>query len=110
MTRLYGRAPKGEPVLSSVPQNHGQNVTMVGALGTQGLQAVMTIDGATDTEGFRIYVKHVLGPTLVPGDIIIMNNLGAHKVVGIQQILARRGAQLLHVLPYWPDLSPVEPL
>jgi transposase len=109
MTRLYGRAPKGERVRGSVPQNYGQNVTMLGALGTDGLQAVMTVDGATDTDVFRTYVKRVLAPTLVPGDIVVMDNLRAHKAVGIQQALARRGARLLYLPPYSPDLSPIEP-
>jgi transposase len=109
LTRLYGRAPQGERVVGSVPQNYGQNVTILGALGSQGLQAVMTVDGATDADVFRTYVKHVLGPTLVPGDIVVMDNLRAHKAVGIQQSIARRGARLLYLPPYSPDLSPIEP-
>ena len=109
MTRLHGRAPTGERVVGSVPQNYGQNVTMLGALGVHGLQAVMTVDGATDTDVFRTYVKRVLGPTLVPGDIVVMDNLRAHKAVGVQQALARRGARLLYLPPYSPDLSPIEP-
>ena len=109
MTRLYGRAPTGERVVGSVPQNYGQNVTMLGALGIQGLDAVMTVDGATDAEVFRTYVKQVLGPTLTPGDIVVMDNLQAHKAVGVQQALARRGARLLYLPPYSPDLSPIEP-
>ena len=109
MTRLYGRAPTGERVIGSVPQNYGQNVTILGALGVQGLQAVMTVGGATDTDVFRAYVKQVLGPTLVPGDIVVMDNLRAHKAVGIQQAIARRGARLLYLPPYSPDLSPIEP-
>ncbi len=109
MTRLYGRAPAGERVVGSVPQNYGSNVTMLGALGIQGLQAVMTVDGATDADVFRTYVKQVLGPTLIPGDIVVMDNLHAHKAVGVQQALARRGARLLYLPPYSPDLSPIEP-
>lgn len=109
MTRLYGRALKGERVMASVPQNDGQSVTVLGALGARGLQAVMTVDGATDTAVFRTYVKRVLGPTLTPGDIVGMDNLQAHKVVGIQQAIARRGARLVYVPPYSPDLSPIEP-
>jgi len=109
MTRLYGRAPAGERAIGSVPQNYGQNVTMLGSLGVQGLEAVMTVDGATDTEVFRTYVKRVLGPTLTPGDIVVMDNLGAHKAVGVQQAIARRGARLLYLPPYSPDLSPIEP-
>lgn len=109
MTRLYGRAPTGERVIGSVPQNYGPNVTMLGALGVHGLHAVMTVDGATDTDVFRTYVKQVLGPTLRPGDIVVMDNLRAHKAVGGQQALARRGARLLYLPPYSPDLSPIEP-
>jgi transposase len=108
MTRLYGRAPAGERAMGSVPQNYGPNVTMLGTLGVQGLEAVMTVDGATDTEVFRTYVKQVLGPTLTPGDIVVMDNLQAHKAVGVQQAIARRGARLRYLPPYSPDLSPIE--
>jgi transposase len=109
MTRPYGRAPAGKRVMGSVPQNYGQNVTMLGALGVQGLHAVMTVDGATDADVFRTYVKQVLGPTLTPGDIVGMDNLQAHKAVGVQQAIARRGARLRYFPPYSPDLSPIEP-
>jgi transposase len=109
MTRLYGRAPKGERVIGSVPQNYGQNVTMLAALGNHGLQAMMTVEGATDAAVFRAYVKHVLGPTLSPGDIVVLDNLGAYKAVGIQQMLARRRVRLLYLPPYSLDLAPIEP-
>lgn len=109
MTRLYGRAPRGSRGLGSVPHNYGPNVTMLGTLGTQGLQAVMTVDGATDAGVFRTYVKRVLGPTLPPGDVVVMDHLRAHKAVGVQQALARRGVRLLYLPPYSPDLSPIEP-
>jgi transposase len=109
MTRLYGRAPRGERVVGAVPQNYGQNVTMLGALGVHGIQAVMTVEGATDTEVFRTYVRRVLGPTLAPGDIVVLDNLGVHKALGIQQMLARRQARLRYLPPYSPDLSPIEP-
>jgi transposase len=82
---------------------------MLGTLGVQGLQAVMTVAGATDAEVFRTYVKRVLGPTWRPGDLVVMDNLRAHKAVGVQQALARRGARLLYLPPYSPDLSPIEP-
>ena len=109
MTRLYGRAPAGRRVVGSVPQNYGPTVTMLGALGVHGLRAVMTVDGATDADVFRTYVKKVLGPTLSPGDIVVMDNLQAHKAVGVQQAIARRGARLRYLPPYSPDLSPIEP-
>jgi transposase len=109
MTRLYGRAPAGERVVGSVPQNYGPHVIRLGAVGLQGLQAVMTVNGATGTDVFRTSVNQVLGPTLLPGDMVVMDNLQAHKAVGVQQALARRGAQLLSLPPYSPDLSPLEP-
>ena len=109
MTRAYGRAPAGKRVLGSVPQNYGQNVTLLGALGVQGLHAVMTVDGATDADVFRTYVKQVLGPTLTPGDIVVMDHVRAHKAIGVQQAIARRGARLLDLPPDSPDLAPIEP-
>jgi transposase len=109
MTRLYGRAPTGERVMGSVPQHDGPHVTMLGALGLHGLQAVMPVDGATDTDVCRPDVTRVLGPTLVPGAIVVMDNLRAHKVVGVPPTIARRGARLLYVPPDSPDLSPIEP-
>jgi transposase len=108
MTRLYGRAPKGARVVGPVPQNDGQNVTLLGALGSQGLHAVMTGDGPMDTAVFRTSVQHGLGPTLTPGDIVVLDNLGAHKARGIQQMLARRRVRLLYLPPYSPDLAPIE--
>lgn len=109
MTRLFGRAPRGERVVDTVPQNYGPNVTMIGALSLQGLDAVMTVDGATDGAVFRAYVEQVLGPTLVAGDVVIMDNLGAHKVAGIREAIEQRGAQVIYLPPYSPDLSPIEP-
>lgn len=99
MTRLYGRAPAGERVLGPMPQNSGQHATRLGALGAKGLHAVMAVEGATDTDVFRAYGKEVLGPTLTPGDIVVRDQLPAHKAVGVQQAMARRGARLLYVPP-----------
>lgn len=109
MTRLFGRAPRGERVVDTVPQNYGPNVTMIGALSLQGLDAVMTVEGATDGEVFRAYVEQVLGPILRPGDVVIMDNLRAHKVAGIREAVEGRGAQVQYLPPYSPDLSPIEP-
>jgi transposase len=109
MTRLYGRAPRGERAVGSAPQNYGANVTMLAALGSQGIEAVMTIDGATDAEVFRVYVEQVLRPTLRPGDIVIMDNLRAHKAAGIREAIEQAGTQVLYLPPYSPDLSPIEP-
>jgi transposase len=108
MTRLYGRAPKGLRAVGAVPRNYGQQVTLLGAMSLAGIGAVMTVEGATDAEVFRAYVKHVLGPTLVPGDIVLLDNLGVHKVSGIQQMLARRRIRLRYLPPYSPDMAPIE--
>jgi transposase len=108
MTRRYGRAPRGERVVGNVPQNYGTNVTMLAALGRHGVEAVMTIDGATDAEVFRAYVAQVLGPTLRPGDIVILDNLRAHKAAGIGEAIEQVGAQVVYLPPYSPDLSPIE--
>jgi transposase len=108
MTRLYGRAPRGERVLGSVPQNYGQNVTILGALSCTGLEAVMTVEGATDADVFRAYVRQVLCPTLRTGDIVIADNLSAHKAAGVQEAIAAKGARLLYLPPYSPDLNPIE--
>jgi transposase len=109
MTRRYGRAPKGERVIGAVPQNYGAHVTILAALGSDGMEAVMTIAGATDAEVFRVYIERVLRPTLRPGDVVIMDNLRAHKVAGIREAVEQAGARLLYLPPYSPDLSPIEP-
>jgi transposase len=108
MTRLYGRAPRGERALGSAPQNDGQNVTMLGALSCTGLEAMMTIEGATDSDVFRAYVREVLCPTLREGDIVVADNLSAHKATGVQEAIAATGARLLYLPPYSPDLNPIE--
>jgi transposase len=109
LTRLYGRAPRGERVVGSVPINYGENLTMIGALSCQVLEAMLTVEGATDAEVFRAYVQQVLSPTLQPGDIVVMDNLRAHKVSGIREAIEQCGATLLYLPPYSPDLSPIEP-
>lgn len=108
MTRLYGRAPRGERVVGSVPQNYGSNITMLASLGASGLGALMTVDGATDGLVFKVYVERVLCPGLRRGDIVVMDNLGAHKVSGIREAIESKGAKLIYLPPYSPDWSPIE--
>ena len=95
MPRLYGRAPTGQRVRDTAPQHDGPQVTMVGARGIHGIEAVMTVEGATDPERFLAYLEHVLTPTRQPGDSVVMDNLRAHTVDGVQAALERRGARLL---------------
>jgi transposase len=108
MSRRYGRGPDGGRVPDSVPKNFGRNVTILGALSCTGLDAVMSVDGATDTAVFRAYVEQVLVPTLAPGDIVVMDNLSTHKVSGIREAIEVTGASLLYLPPYSPDYSPIE--
>jgi transposase len=109
MTRRYGRTVSGQRVHDAVPKNFGRNVTILGALSWYGLDAVMTVEGATDAEVFRAYVSRVLAPTLRPGDVVVMDNLSAHKVSGIEAAITNAGARLIYLPPYSPDWSPIEP-
>ena len=108
MTRLYGRAPKGERVLGSVPHDHGPNVTIIGSISLEGVEAAMSFEGAVNGDIFRVFVEQVLAPTLREGDVVVMDNLPSHKVKGIEEAVQKRGAQLLYLPPYSPDLSPIE--
>ena len=108
MTRLRGRCPRGERLVAAVPHGHWKTSTFVAALRTTGLTAPLVLDGAMNGEAFRAYIEQSLVPTLAPGDIVIMDNLGAHKVAGIREAIEACGATLLYLPPYSPDLNPIE--
>ena len=108
MTRLYGRATPGERVVEAVPQNYGSNITMLCAISLSGVSAPMTVSGAVDGIVFKTYVEKVLCPTLSPGDVVVMDNLPAHKVSGIRELIEEVGAKLIYLPPYSPDLNPIE--
>ena len=108
MTRIYGRGAKGERVLETVPQNYGENITMLATLSLAVITAPMTINGAVDGIVFKVYVAQVLCPTLAAGDVVVMDNLPAHKVAGIKQLIEECGAKLIYLPPYSPDLNPIE--
>ena len=108
MTRLYGRAAQGERVYDKVAQNYGENITMLACLSEAGLSAPMTVEGAVDGAVFLVYVEQVLAPTLVKGDVVVMDNLRAHKVKGIKEAIEARGAKVIYLPPYSPDLNPIE--
>ena len=108
MTRLYGRAPRGERLVASAPFGHWKTTTFVAGLRLDGLTAPWLIEGAMDGDAFRTYVRKVLAPTLEPGDIVVMDNLPSHKVAGIEQAIAEQGAQIYYLPPYSPDLNPIE--
>jgi hypothetical protein len=90
----------GNRVHDAVPKNFGRNVSILGSLSCHGMEAVMTVDGAVDAEVFRAYVRHVLVPTLHPGDMVVMDNPSVHKVHGIDAMVAAAGAQLMYLPPF----------
>ena len=108
MTRLCGRALKGERVHAKVPHGHWQTTTMICSIRFDGSTACMALEGTTDTESFRAYVDQVLVPALRAGDIVVMDNLSPHKSDGTLDLITRAGAQVLFLPPYSPDLNPIE--
>jgi transposase len=108
MARRYGRAPRGERLVASVPHGHWQTSTFLAALRHDRITAPYVLDGAINGEIFGAYVEQMLAPTLEPGDIVVMDNLGSHKVAGVREAIEARGATLLYLPPYSPDLNPIE--
>jgi transposase len=108
LTRHYAWAPKNERAHGAVPRNHGVPTTLVAALTTQGLGPAMTRQGPIDTAAFVAYVEHVLGPSLHPGQIVLLDNLSAHKAAAVRTLIEQRQCQLLFLPPYSPDFSPIE--
>ena len=107
--RRYARAEGGHRAHQATPLHGGPNVTLVAALTPNGLQAAMTVSGAVNGEVFAAYLQQVLGPTLVPGDVVVLDNLPAHKVAGLAELVEARGAHLLYLPPYSPDFNPIKP-
>jgi transposase len=108
MARRYGRSKRGQRCRAPIPHGHWKTTTLVAGLSLKGIVAPMTIDGAMNGKMFRAYVEQVLVPELKPGDIVVLDNLPAHKVSGIGQILQKAGATLRFLPPYSPDFNPIE--
>ena len=108
MARLRGWAPKGERCRAAIPHGHWKTITFVGGLTLNGFIAPMLLDGPMDGTCFRAWIEQMLAPALRPGHLVIMDNLPAHKVVGIKEAIAACGAGLLYLPPYSPDLNPIE--
>ena len=108
MTRLRGRAPRGERVHDHAPGGHWCTTTMISSVRLDGTTACMTVDGATTAEVFRAYVESVLVPTLKQGDVVIMDNLSPHKDSGTIGLIEQAGARVLFLPAYSPDLNPIE--
>ena len=108
LTRLYARAPRGKRARGMIPRKRGKNVTMITDLSLSGLGEAFIIDGAVNGELFEAYIEHIFVPTLSPGEVVIMDNLSAHKDKKVRQLIEAKGCQLLFLPAYSPDLSPIE--
>ena len=108
LTRLRGRAPKGQRVHAQSPQGHWNTTTILGALRLNGSTACMTIEGAADAEVFQAYARRVLVPTLCAGDLVILDNLSPHKNETTLALIRGAGAEVLFLPAYSPDLNPIE--
>lgn len=108
MTRLYARRPDGRRIHEATPGGHWKMMTILAAMRLRGISAAMTIEEATDGDIFLAYVEQVLCPTLTAGDVVVMDNLRAHKVSGVEELIQAHGAELLYLPPYSPDLNPIE--
>ncbi len=108
MTRTRGRAPRGQRCVGRVPHGHWHTTTFVCALCTRGLVAPLVLDGAINGASFVAWVEQCLVPELRRGDMVIMDNLGSHKVAGVRQAIEAAGARVMYLPPYSPDLNPIE--
>jgi transposase len=108
MTRLYGRCPRGRRLICNAPWGHWKTTTFTCGLRYDGLVAPWVLEGPMNGEAFLVYVENVLGPTLGDGDIVVIDNLPSHKVTGIRQAIEAKGARLLYLPAYSPDLNPIE--
>jgi transposase len=109
MTRLRARAPKGKRAYSKVPRNRGKNTTLIAAITLEGAMGEsMTVEGATDTQAFEAYVEHFLAPSLCEDQVVVLDGLGAHRPQRIRELIEAKGADLVLLPSYSPDLNPIE--
>lgn len=108
LTPRFARAPRGERAYGKVPRNTPPNTTLIAALTLQGMGPAVTMQGATDTAAFVVYIEHFLLPSLLPGQVVVMDNLSAHKSVQVRALIEGCGCELWYLPSYSPDLSPIE--
>jgi transposase len=108
MTRTKARAPKGKRAYDRAPRNRGSNTTLIASMSLRGMGEAMAFEGATDKEVFEAYMERFLAPTLLPGQVVVLDNLGAHKGERVHDLVEARGASLLFLPTYSPDFSPIE--
>jgi transposase len=108
MTRRRTRAPRGERTLGRTPRNHGPNISMVAALTPEGIGATLVLPGAVDGAAFAVYAQRILAPSLRPGQVVVLDNLSAHRSEDARNAVEAAGAQLLFLPAYSPDFHPIE--
>lgn len=108
MARRYGWGPRSERLVDAAPHGHWKTTTFLAGLRSTGVVAPLVLDGPMTGEAFRAYVEQFLVPVLSPGDVVVMDNLAAHKVAGVREAIAAVGASTLYLPPYSPDLNPIE--
>ena len=108
MTRLRGRAPRGERLVDKTPHGHWKTTTLIAALGISGMRCSTVVDGAVNGDVFEAFVREVLVRDLRAGDVVIMDNLSSHKRTRVRELIESAGARLVFLPPYSPDLNPIE--
>ena len=108
LSPLYSWSRKGERAFGSAPRNWGKNVTLLASITRKGLGPCLAVEGATRREVFEAYLEHVLAPILKPGQIVVMDNLAAHKGERVRELIEQRGCELVYLPPYSPDFNPIE--
>jgi len=108
LVRAYARAPRGERANGTAPYGRWERLTVFGAVSLTGFGACMTLDGAADTDAMLAFVQHVLTPTLVPGQVVVLDNLNVHKAARVRDLIEAAGCTLIFLPPYSPDFNPIE--
>jgi transposase len=108
LSPLYAWAPRGERASCSVPRNRGPNTTLLSSMTLEGMGSSLAVEGATNREVFETYVQRVLAPTLRPGQVVVMDNLSAHKGDRVKELIEEQGCELIYLPPYSPDFNPIE--
>jgi transposase len=105
---LYAWSKRGERAFSSVPRNWGKNITLLASMSLEGMGECLAVEGSTTTKVFEAYIERVLVPSLRPGQVVVMDNLSAHRASRIRDLIEQRGCELIYLPPYSPDFNPIE--
>ena len=108
MAPIYGYAPKGERLRHSVPRKRGKNTTLLASMSLEGMGPTLAVEGATTAVVFEAYVEQVLAPSLKEGQVVVMDNLGAHRPKRVRELIEARGCELMYLPSYSPDYNPIE--